>query len=107
MSEMPTNEWIEIRGTGYYLAGTRISLDSIAYALPRGETVDQIMADFPALHSREEVEGAIAFVQAHPAEIEAYLAEGARGWEEARKLNPPDLVEKVRRYRRGRDLKSA
>jgi len=75
--------------------------------MKRGEGVEEILDDFPALHSRELLEGAMAFVQAHQQEVDAYLAEGALRWEEARKLNPPELVEKVRRYRAERGLKSA
>jgi uncharacterized protein (DUF433 family) len=104
---MPANQYVECRGSGYYVAGTRISLDSIAYALRRGETDEDILADFPALESRQKLQGVIAFIQAHPSEINAYLAENAQRWEDARKLNPPDLVEKARKYRKERDLKSA
>ena len=107
MIQMPSDPCIEMRNQGYYLAGTRISLDSIAYAVGRGETVEKILADFPVLESRQKLEGAIAFVQAHPKEIESYLAENARRWEQARKQNPPDVVEKARKYREKRDLKSA
>jgi uncharacterized protein (DUF433 family) len=98
---------IEERNGGYYVAGTRITLDSIAYALKRGETVDEILADFPALQSRQKLEGAIAFIRAHSEEVEAYLADEALAWEEARRMNPPDLVERVGRYRARRDPKSA
>jgi len=59
---MLTDFYVEERNRGYYIAGTRISLDSIAYALKRGETADEILADFPALKSRQKLEGAIAFI---------------------------------------------
>src|SRR5260370_8918688 len=97
MSGMPTNEYVEIRNQGYYFAGTRISLDSIAYAVRRGETAEEILADFPALESRHKLAGAICFIQAHSAEIDAYLAEKARRGEEARKLNPPEVPERARK----------
>ena len=102
---IPESQHIERKGNGYYVAGTRISLDSIAYAVGRGETVDQILSDFPALQSREKLESVVAFVQAHPREVNAYLADTAQRWEEARKLNAPDLVEKASEYRKARDLK--
>ena len=105
MVELPTSPYIETRNGGYYLAGVRISLDSIAWGLRRGETVEEILADFPAIKSRETLEGAVAFIKAHPKEIKAYLAQQDREWEEARKLNPPELVEKVRKYREERKLK--
>src|SRR6266436_4528075 len=105
MAEMPTSRYIEIRNRGCYIAGTRISLDSVAYAIRRGETVEGILADFHALESRQKLEGAIEFIQSHPREIEAYLTEQAERWEEARKLNPPELAEKARKYREERATK--
>ena len=105
MVELPASQYIEMRNGGYYLAGIRISLDSIIWAVRRGETVEEILADFPVLKSREKLEGAVAFVKAHPKEIRGYLAERARKWEKARKLNPPELVEKVRRFRKERKLR--
>ncbi len=107
MIDIPNDLCIEGRNKGYYVAGTRISLESIACALNRNETAEEIFADFPALKSRQKLEGAIAFIEAHPREIEALLAEGTRAWEESRKLNPPDLVERARRYRATRNPKSA
>ena len=107
MVEMPAGQYVEARNHGYYVAGTRISLDSVACATGRGETLEEILADFPAIDSRQVLEGAIAFINAHPSEIEIYLAEKAGRWEEARKLNPPHLVERARRYRGKKDLRSA
>ena len=107
MAALPTNEHVEIRHLGYYLAGTRISLDSIAYALRRGETVEEILADFPVLESRQRLDGAIAFIEAHPEEVDAYLTRQAQRWEEARKRNPPEFVERARRHRQDKGFKSA
>jgi len=36
-------EYIEQRNGGYYVAGTRISLDSVVYAFNRGESPEQIL----------------------------------------------------------------
>jgi len=107
MIGMPTDAAVEQRNLGYYVAGTTISLDSVACALKRGETADEILADFPAIGSRQRLEAAIAFVNSHPREVEAWLAAGARAWEEARKLNPREFVERARRFREGRAPKSA
>src|SRR5258708_233243 len=99
MHVMALSQDIEGRNDSYYVAGTRISLDSVAYAVRRGETTDEILAEFPAIESRQKLERAIAFIRAHPKEIESYLAQNAQRWEEARKLNPPDLVERTRKHR--------
>jgi len=31
---MPTNEYVEVRNGGYYVAGTRIGLDVVVYDFP-------------------------------------------------------------------------
>jgi hypothetical protein len=108
MSGMPVNEFVKIRNGGYYLAGIRFTLDSIAYSLKRGENLDQILENFPALVGREElVKGAIAFIQDHQTEVDAYLVRQAKAWAEAAKQNPPEFVEKMRRYRMENSLKNA
>jgi uncharacterized protein (DUF433 family) len=107
MSDLPASQYIEVHGGGYRIAGTRVSLDSIAYAVGRGETIEEILADFPVLQSRQILEGAIAFLLSHPQEVGAYLTEQSRSWDHAREANPPDLVKKARRYRKERDLRPA
>jgi len=107
MIEMLADAAVEQRHQGYYVAGTRISLDSVAWALKRGETIDEILTDLPALGSRQKLEAAIAFIETHPREIEEYLGDTARAWEEARKLNPPGIVERSRVFREKRVPKSA
>jgi uncharacterized protein (DUF433 family) len=52
-------EYVEQRGGGYYIAGSRVSLDSVVYAFLRGESPEGIVESFPAL-SLEQVLGAVA-----------------------------------------------
>jgi uncharacterized protein (DUF433 family) len=84
-------EYVEQRNGGYYVQGTRVSLDSVVYAFLRGESSDGIAESFPAL-SLEQVYGAIAFYLAHRARIDSYLEEGkaefARLRDEARRKHP-------------------
>ena len=47
MQPLPANPNIERRSEGYYIAGTRISLESIAHALRRGETVHRRIGERP------------------------------------------------------------
>jgi uncharacterized protein (DUF433 family) len=108
--ELPVNEFIEMRGRGYYLVGSRVSLDSIACELREGRTLSEIIEDFPALEGEERlVQGAIDYVHAHQAAVDAYLEQGERLFEELRRQNPPpaSVLEKIRKYRAERDLKSA
>jgi uncharacterized protein (DUF433 family) len=94
-------EYIEERDGNYYLAGTRISLDSIVHAFHRGESPETISQNFELLRL-EEVYGAIAYYLANQAEIDAYLVRQGEKWAEGkRKAEPlPDgLRDKLMRTR--------
>jgi uncharacterized protein (DUF433 family) len=75
------SEYIEQRDGGYYVAGTRISLDSVVYAFNRGDSPDRILEEFPLLDRVSRVYGAIAFYLDHKAEIDKYLEETEREFE--------------------------
>jgi uncharacterized protein (DUF433 family) len=66
---------------GWRVAGTRVSLDSVVHAYWQGRLPEAIAADFPAL-SLEQVHGAIAFYLRHRAEIDQYLADQDRRWQQ-------------------------
>ena len=74
-------EYIEQRNGGHYVAGTRVSLDSIVYAHNRGESPGQILESYPLVGSLARVYGAIAFYLDHKTEIDQYLEESAREFE--------------------------
>ncbi|HEY1337205.1 MAG TPA: hypothetical protein VGF59_06830 [Bryobacteraceae bacterium] len=99
MVELPPTKYLETRNGGYYLAGVRVSLASIVCAIRRGADVDGILDEFPVIRSRETLAGAVAFIRSHPKEMDAYLEEEKKLWEEARKLNPPEIMEKLRKFR--------
>jgi uncharacterized protein (DUF433 family) len=95
------SEYIEQRDGGYYVAGTRISLDSGVYSFSNGNSPEAIQEDFPLL-KRAQIYGAIAFYLDHQAEIDEYLARAEREFEEntspLEQANPP-LWEKLQRAR--------
>jgi len=72
-------EYIEQRDGNYYVAGTRISLDSITHAFRRGDSPETISQNFELLRL-EEVYGAIAYYLANQAEIDAYLIRQDEKW---------------------------
>lgn len=74
------SEYIEERNGGYYVAGMRISLDSIVYSFNEGQSPEAIQEDFPSL-KRSQIYGAIAFYLDHQAEIDQYLKETERVFE--------------------------
>jgi len=61
VAEVAVSEtYVEERNGGYWIAGTRVSLDSIVYAYHRGASPESIQRSFPLL-KLEQVYGAIAF----------------------------------------------
>ena len=84
-------EYIEQREGGYYLIGSRVSLDSIVYQFLQGESPEAIVQAFPSL-SLEQVYGGITFYLAHRSEIDAYLKKGEVRFDElaraSRDANP-------------------
>ena len=68
-----SNQYIERRDEGYWVAGSRVSLDSIVYAFLDGQCAESIAQSFPAL-TLEQVYGAITFYLANRLEIDNYLA---------------------------------
>jgi uncharacterized protein (DUF433 family) len=99
-------EYVEKRNGGYYIAGTRVSLDSIVYEFLSGSSAEAIQQAFSTV-SLEEVYGAITFFLANQSEVEEYLAEGEREYEklrlEAREKNPL-LYRKLEEARRNAQL---
>ncbi|MBL8236226.1 MAG: DUF433 domain-containing protein [Bryobacterales bacterium] len=74
------SEYIEQRHGGYYVAGTRVSLDSVVYSFNEGQSPEAIQDDFPSL-KRAQIYGAIAFYLDHHAEIDKYRVDTEREFE--------------------------
>ncbi|HKE26471.1 MAG TPA: DUF433 domain-containing protein [Bryobacteraceae bacterium] len=94
-------EYIEERDSNYYVAGTRISLDSIVHAFRRGESPEAICQNFELLRL-EEVYGAIAYYLANQAEIGACLVRQGEKWTEGKRKSEPlpaDLRKRLMRAR--------
>ena len=94
------SEYIVARDGGYYVAGTRISLDSVVCAFNRGDSPERILEEFPLLDRVSRVYGAIAFYLDHKAEIDKYLEETASEFEASgipMKQADPVLWEKIQR----------
>ncbi len=95
------SEYIEQRHGGYYVAGTRISLDSVVYSFNEGQSPEAIQEDFPSL-KRAQIYGAIAFYLDHQAEIDKYLVDTEREFEgngiPMSEANP-DLWERIQKAR--------
>jgi uncharacterized protein (DUF433 family) len=71
------DQYIDRRCGGYYVAGTRISLDSVVYCFNDGNAPEEIQKHFTLL-DLPDIYGAIAFYLKHKEEIDEYLERGAR-----------------------------
>jgi uncharacterized protein (DUF433 family) len=69
-----TSEYIEERNGGYYVSGTRISLDSVVYSFNRGNSPEAIQEEYPLL-KLPQIYGAIAFYLEHQQAVDCYLDE--------------------------------
>jgi uncharacterized protein (DUF433 family) len=92
---MSAAEYVEERGGGYYVAGSRVSLASVIFEFRNGAPPEAIRQNFPSL-SLAKVYGAIAFYLNHPDESEAYLQRLSDRWHDLEQLGqqPPEELQK-------------
>jgi uncharacterized protein (DUF433 family) len=76
-------DYIEERSGTYFIAGTRVSLDSVAHAFLRGESPEGIAESFPAL-TLEQILGSLAFYLANRDQIDQYLRQGTEDFKRLR-----------------------
>ena len=76
-------QYVEKRDGGYWIVGSRISLDSVVCAFLSGQSAESIAQSFP-VPTLEQVYGAIAFYLCNHSDIDAYLAQAKREYEAMR-----------------------
>ena len=96
------SEYIEMRNGGYYVAGTRIGLDVVAHDFRRGRSAEAIFEAYPSIRSLAKVYGAITFILEHPSEVEAYLKDQDRLFEELKAQHPlpQDMIDRFERAKK-------
>ena len=101
--------YVDKRQEGYWVAGTRVSLDSVIWAFLDGQTAESIAPSFPVL-TLEQVYGAIAFYLANRRELEPYLQKAARAVEAqcnaSREADPMFYQKLADAWRQGRMIPS-
>lgn len=75
--------YVEQRDRAFWIAGARVSLDSVVYAYWSGQTAESITQSFPTL-TLEQVYGGITFYLAHRDEIDCYLSQRRTDYQAAR-----------------------
>lgn len=99
---IPTNQYVEVRNSVYYVAGTRIGLDVVVYEFREGRSPEEIFEAYSSIGSLAKLYGAITFILEHPSEIDSYLKEQGGRWEEFKARNPlpPEMAKRLERARR-------
>lgn len=95
---MKSNQYAQFKDPGWYVAESRVSLDSIIYAFHDGLSPGAIAREcFPTL-SLEQIYGAITFYLANRKELDAYLKKWEANGESLRQKQReaiPDLTIKM------------
>ena len=94
-------QYIEKRDEACWIAGTRVSLDSVVLAFLDGLSPEIIVAEcFPVL-TLEQVYGAIAYYLSHRNEMDAHLRRADVEFESLRRVtNEPEFSRKMAEARR-------
>jgi uncharacterized protein (DUF433 family) len=98
----PELKYVELRDGAYWIAGTRISLDSVVYPYREGRAPEDIVRSFPSL-TLEYVYASITFYLAHQKKIDVYLEKRKAEFESQRiaaRAKSPALQSKLARARR-------
>jgi uncharacterized protein (DUF433 family) len=89
-------QYVEQKNGGYYVAGTRISLDSVIHEFLRGAAPETILRSFPLIRSLENLYRAITFYLTNKEEVDQYLRLQEERWKQLRAGNPPPPELKTR-----------
>jgi len=94
-------QYVERRDEGYWIAGTRVSLDSVVLTFLDGISPETIVAEcFPVL-TLEQVYGAIAYYLSHRDEVNDHLKLAKAEFETLRQTtNEPAFSRKMAEARR-------
>jgi len=76
----PVSPYVEERDGGLYVAGTRVSLDSVVIRFQQGASPQNIVQSFPTL-KLWQVYGVIAYYLENERMIGDYISEGEREFE--------------------------
>ena len=87
-------EYVEERNGGYYVSGTRVSLDSIVQCFNEGLAAETILGEFDTLNLAQ-VYGAITYYLENQAAVDGYRLRQKQRFEEVRRSAEP-LPESLR-----------
>ncbi|MCL4261636.1 MAG: DUF433 domain-containing protein [Anaerolineae bacterium] len=94
-------QYVEQRDQGYWVSGSRVSLESVVFAFLDGLSPETIAAEcFPVL-TLEQVYGVITYYLSHRQEIDAYLRQAEADFNAFQQVtNDPAFSRKLAKVRR-------
>lgn len=94
-------QYVEQRDQGYWVSGSRVSLESVVFAFLDGLSPETIAAEcFPVL-TLEQVYGVITYYLSHRQEIDAYLRQAEADFNAFQQAaNDPAFSRKLAKARR-------
>jgi uncharacterized protein (DUF433 family) len=95
--------YVEERDGGYYIADTRVSLDSIVHAFQAGESPEGILRSFPLAGPLVKIYAAITFYLENKEKVEAYLRDQDRRWEEISQIQSKSTAPLAKRLREAKE----
>ena len=98
-----TRQYVDVRENGYWIAQTRISLDSVVRAFLSGFAPETIVTDCFPLLKLEQVYGAITWYLAHRPEFDSYLRKADAEFEDLRRAmneRSPELTARLKHARK-------
>jgi uncharacterized protein (DUF433 family) len=95
--------YVEERDGGFYIAGTRISLDSIVHAFQDGESPEGILRSFPMAGPLVRIYGAITFYLENKEKVEEYLRAQEQRWNALRSERPKSDTPLTNRLREAKE----
>ncbi len=100
------SSYVEMRNGGYYVTGTRVSLDTLVYPYNDGASPEGIQDELPSL-TLEQIHGALAFYLANKQRVDENIAEGKRevhGTVPSLEASNPELSARLQRARQERGV---
>ena len=95
------NQYVEKHDGGYWVVGTRVSLDSVVLAFLDGLSPETIAAECFLVLTLGQVYGVIAYYLSHRDEINSYLKQADADFAALRKTtNEPGFSQKMTEARR-------
>jgi hypothetical protein len=94
--------YVEQRNEGYWITGSRVSLESVVWAFLDGLSPETIATEYFPVLTLEQTYGAIAYYLGHREAVNGYLRQADSEYQTFHQtVSEPDFTRKLAQARRG------